>query len=669
MSYKNISKLVFLYTFFLFGTNFVFADYVVNFEGVGETDGGYAAATVNLSGLNWSSGPEGLVGTNVGDIKNGARAARIRNNGGTFGSFTMLQDKVDGLGTISLQYARANFSGDRTGISPVFVVEYSMNGGVDWLPAGSPIDTAGIDTLTTFSTNINQVGSGRIRIRQTAGDSLKRFNVDDIAITDFVDTTKPVVTFITPTKASNTAITNTTVQINDNVGINVADVAISATNTTGGFTLSNINCTQTNTTTVDCTLQINGIEGAGDIQVSATDTSLNNELVTETGFIIDTTAPVITRIGSASVILPLGEVYTDAGATASDNRDGDITVNIVTFDPVDNLTLGTYILTYNVSDAVGNAATQVTRSVEVRNTEDPIITFNAPTKISNNSITDIEVVITDNIEISVLDINVNYINTTGSFSASENCVQTDTATVTCAITINNQEGTGDIQVEAQDTSGNSDTNTEIGFVIDTTAPTLTLNGLASVTLTQGDIYTDAGASANDSREGNLTGSIVTTSNVNSIAPGTYSVRYNVSDTAGNAATELVRTVVIEKKKEKVGSRRISQDELNKIFGKKDELKVPSLGENKICPASNILTQNLKAPARNGKYHAYTRAIVKEAKILQAHMNRLGFNAGPEDGIIGPLTDTAIKRMQTFLGTTPDGYVGPKTRELLNKSCS
>ena len=93
-----------------------------------------------------------------------------------------------------------------------------------------------------------------------------------------------------------------------------------------------------------------------------------------------------------------------------------------------------------------------------------------------------------------------------------------------------------------------------------------------------------------------------------------------------------------------------------------------------CPASLILTQNLRAPSygegyiRNGKYDRYTGGIVKEAHILQKHLNRLGFNAGKVDGIIGPNTRAAIKRMQKLLRTAQDGYVGPITRELLNNSC-
>lgn len=91
-------------------------------------------------------------------------------------------------------------------------------------------------------------------------------------------------------------------------------------------------------------------------------------------------------------------------------------------------------------------------------------------------------------------------------------------------------------------------------------------------------------------------------------------------------------------------------------------------DKKTCPANQILTQNLKSGARNGKYNTYTKAIVTEAHVLQAHLNRLGFSSGKEDGILGRISDGAIKRMQTFLGTKADGFVGPITRGLINNSC-
>ena len=88
----------------------------------------------------------------------------------------------------------------------------------------------------------------------------------------------------------------------------------------------------------------------------------------------DVTIPVITLLGDASVSLELGTAYTDAGATAVDNIDGDISTSIVTVSDVNTGAVGTYTVTYNVSDAAGNAAAEVTRTVNVVDTTAPVIT-------------------------------------------------------------------------------------------------------------------------------------------------------------------------------------------------------------------------------------------------------------------------------------------------------
>jgi hypothetical protein len=80
---------------------------------------------------------------------------------------------------------------------------------------------------------------------------------------------------------------------------------------------------------------------------------------------LDTTAPVITLVGDNPVEVYEGATYTDAGATASDDVDGDLTASIVVVNPVDTSVIGEYTITYNVSDAAGNPATEVTRTVNV----------------------------------------------------------------------------------------------------------------------------------------------------------------------------------------------------------------------------------------------------------------------------------------------------------------
>ena len=79
------------------------------------------------------------------------------------------------------------------------------------------------------------------------------------------------------------------------------------------------------------------------------------------------TAPVITLTGSGSVIQDLHTTYTDQGATAIDNIEGNITSRIVvTGLPVNTDLCGETILHYNVSNLAGIGAVEVTRSVKIK---------------------------------------------------------------------------------------------------------------------------------------------------------------------------------------------------------------------------------------------------------------------------------------------------------------
>ena len=87
--------------------------------------------------------------------------------------------------------------------------------------------------------------------------------------------------------------------------------------------------------------------------------------MTRTVNVTDTTAPVITLVGDSQITVEVGTTYTDLGATASDNSDGDITADINVTNPVDTSVIGSYTVTYNVDDSNGNAATGVIRTVNV----------------------------------------------------------------------------------------------------------------------------------------------------------------------------------------------------------------------------------------------------------------------------------------------------------------
>ncbi len=80
----------------------------------------------------------------------------------------------------------------------------------------------------------------------------------------------------------------------------------------------------------------------------------------------DTIAPLITLNGNNPQMITIGSGYSELGSSASDNVDGDISANItIDASAVDTATVGSYSVTYNVSDATGNSATEITRSVNV----------------------------------------------------------------------------------------------------------------------------------------------------------------------------------------------------------------------------------------------------------------------------------------------------------------
>ncbi|NCG07474.1 MAG: DUF5011 domain-containing protein [Gammaproteobacteria bacterium] len=87
----------------------------------------------------------------------------------------------------------------------------------------------------------------------------------------------------------------------------------------------------------------------------------------------DTTPPTITLSGEAEMRVEQGTEFTDPGATANDDTDGDVTVTVS--GTVDIATAGVYTLTYNATDAAGNEAS-AERVVTVSDTTAPTVTLN-----------------------------------------------------------------------------------------------------------------------------------------------------------------------------------------------------------------------------------------------------------------------------------------------------
>ena len=84
---------------------------------------------------------------------------------------------------------------------------------------------------------------------------------------------------------------------------------------------------------------------------------------------VEDKAPTITLNGDANIILNVGDTYTEKGAIAKDNADGDITNKMVVSGIVNPSKAGTYTVKYTVTNSKGKSTT-VTRTITVKAKEE-----------------------------------------------------------------------------------------------------------------------------------------------------------------------------------------------------------------------------------------------------------------------------------------------------------
>ncbi len=298
------------------------------------------------------------------------------------------------------------------------------------------------------------------------------------------------------------------------------------------------------------------------VVITAADGTTKTYTITITRAVADTTPPVITRTGPATVTLTLGDTYEDAGATAMDDVDASvggttvITFGGTTVETVDTDIAGTYTITYGATDSANNAATPVTRTVIVQ----PVLALSAdPVFTSSNDASfaavgdtlTLEFIINQPVEgsptvaVTIAGVPVNAGN------GSSGNIYTATYTVVAAQVTDGALVTYDIGAMA---AANNPTNTldpgavTSGFQIDVTAPVITLinDTEAGNTVMVGTAYTDPGATATDTVDSDtaLTTRIAAAGTVNTAAAGTYTITYDVSDAAGNEATQVTRIVTV-----------------------------------------------------------------------------------------------------------------------------
>jgi len=319
--------------------------------------------------------------------------------------------------------------------------------------------------------------------------------------------------------------------------------------------------------------------------------------VTRTVNVADTSAPTITLNGSSPVNLSLNDTYSEQGAVCSDNFDADKAAT-VGGDTIVTTAPATFTVTYNCSDNATNPAMQVTRAVNVSDTIPPVISvLSGIDSVEAGSIwSDAGATATDNIDGTLTVITTGNVNTSLvgtyiiTYSATDTAGNTGTDTrsvdVTADVTapvITVNQGTDTIAIggswtdagaTASDnldgtipviTTGSVDTNTAGDYTITYTATDEASNATTAtrtvtvaddvivpvITLTGGDIkleqdtgFNDPGAICSDNLD--PARAISTNDTVDDSTIGIYVVTYACTDTSGNAATDVTRTVEVTK---------------------------------------------------------------------------------------------------------------------------
>ncbi|TYB73993.1 immunoglobulin-like domain-containing protein, partial [Bizionia myxarmorum] len=261
------------------------------------------------------------------------------------------------------------------------------------------------------------------------------------------------------------------------------------------------------------------------VMVTVTDSSDPTNPCISTVTVEDNLDPIITLIGANPLTIEACGTYTELNAVAKDNCSGDISTSILIDASAVNMNVvGSYVVTYNVTDAHTNAAVEVQRTIIVEDNTTPTITLNGAATITVEACgTYTELGATANDGCLAL----------GAVIIGGDTVDTNTVGVyTITYNINDAEGNSAAQVIRTVT------------VQDTTDPTITLNGAATITVEACGTYTELGATANDGCLA-LGAVIIGGDTVDTNTVGVYTITYNINDAEGNSAAQVIRTVTVQ----------------------------------------------------------------------------------------------------------------------------
>jgi hypothetical protein len=250
--------------------------------------------------------------------------------------------------------------------------------------------------------------------------------------------------------------------------------------------------------------------------VSAVDASGNTATRTVAVHVKDTQAPTFSS-APPEVTLNCGEAFVPSSITATDVCSGEVEVAISGLpDPL--FAIGDHVVRYAATDESGNemVAHQV---VHVVDTVPPVLT-GIPAELA--------------------------LECGDSFpalgSAEDACAGPVTLQIEDAPGSDSGPGEYTVTYWAVDPAANEASFAQTVTIADTTAPEVTLQGAETLVLIEGQGYSEPGVTAWDRCDGVI--EVTASGEVDTSLPGTYTIEYQATDSAGNVGT-ATRVVTVE----------------------------------------------------------------------------------------------------------------------------
>ena len=256
--------------------------------------------------------------------------------------------------------------------------------------------------------------------------------------------------------------------------------------------------------------------------------------------VVDTQAPTLSLVGDEELVLGCGQAPA-TGVVATDGCTGELTSQVEALG-LDMSKPGTYSVSYRVSDTAGNTAQVGPRPVTVLGPGEPSLSLrgNSAMTLECGVDTWVDPGATATDGCSVLQVHKynsgddDGDGVPGGQDPDDHGPGPDTSA----------EGSYPVQYLAWNATGVTLSAIRTVHVNDSRAPTLSLQGAVRMTHTCGSAWVDPGVAAIDACYGDVSPSVQKAGYVNGWAEGTYTLTYTLTDSGGNSAPPVMRTVEV-----------------------------------------------------------------------------------------------------------------------------